>query len=121
MGVMDSAQAALTTPSASQGNAMTLRAKWTLGGIIAGGSAAALLGAGSSALALYFARRVLTPARVRAADQEILAVIREGRDLQVILAATPETTHDGVYSLFFDAGAGHARIARAPHARIEPA
>jgi alpha-beta hydrolase superfamily lysophospholipase len=112
MGGMDSAQAALTTPSATQGSAMTLRAKWTLGGIIAGGSAAALLGAGSSALALYFARRVLTPARVRAADQEILAVIREGRDMQVILAATPETTHNGVYSLFFDAGAGHARIGR---------
>jgi alpha-beta hydrolase superfamily lysophospholipase len=112
MGGMDSAQAALTIPATTQGNAMTLRAKWTLGGVIAGGTAAALLGAGSSALALYFARRVLTPTRVRAADQEVLAVIREGRELQVILAATPETTHDGTYSLFFDAGAGHARIGR---------
>ncbi|WP_230116784.1 alpha/beta fold hydrolase [Arthrobacter sp. Bi83] len=91
---------------------MTLRAKWTLGGIIAGSAAAALLGAGSSALALYFARRVLTPSRARPADQEVLAVIRVGRGLQVILAATPETTQDGVYSLFFDGGNGHARIGR---------
>ena len=95
-----------------QDSTMSLRAKWTLGGIIAGSAAAGLLGAGSSALALYFARRVLTPARVRVADQEVLAVIRDGGGLQVILAATPDTTLDGVYSLFFDGGNGHARIGR---------
>jgi pimeloyl-ACP methyl ester carboxylesterase len=95
-----------------QDSTMSLRAKWTLGGIIAGSAAAGLLGAGSSALALYFARRVLTPARVRVADQEVLAVIRDGGRPQVILAATPDTTLDGVYSLFFDGGNGHARIGR---------
>jgi pimeloyl-ACP methyl ester carboxylesterase len=95
-----------------QGGTMSVRAKWTLGGVVAGGSAAALLAAGSSALALYFARRVLTPARARVADQEVLAVIRPSGGLQVILAATPETTQDGVYSLFFDGGNGHARIGR---------
>jgi pimeloyl-ACP methyl ester carboxylesterase len=104
--------AALLDTTAQPASKMTLRAKWTLGGIIAGSAAAALLGAGSSALALYFARRVLTPSRARPADQEVLAVIREGRGLQVILAATPETTQDGVYSLFFDGGNGHARIGR---------
>jgi pimeloyl-ACP methyl ester carboxylesterase len=95
-----------------QDSRMTLRAKWTVGGVIAGAAAAGLLGAGSSALALYFARRVLTPSRARPADQEVLAVIREGRGLQVILAATPDTTLDGVYGLYFDGGSGHARIGR---------
>ena len=110
--------------TAPQNGAMSLRAKWTLGGIVAGGAAAAVLGAGSSALALYFARRVLTPARVRVADQEVLAVIRQSSGLQVILAATPETTQDGTYSLFFDGGKGHARIGRiisySPAARFIP-
>ncbi|MET3952045.1 alpha/beta fold hydrolase [Arthrobacter sp. UYEF36] len=87
-------------------------AKWALGGIIGGSAAAGLLAAGSSALALYFARRVITPARVREEDQEILAVIRGGHRLQVILAATPEATVEGVYGLFFDGGRGHARIGR---------
>lgn len=95
-----------------QDSKMTLRAKWTLGGAIAGGAAAGLLGAGSSALALYFARRVLTPSRARPADQEVLAVIREGRGLQVILAATPDATTDGVYGLSFDGGNGYARIGK---------
>lgn len=87
-------------------------AKWALGGIIGGSAAAGLLAAGSSALALYFARRVITPARVREEDQEVLAVIRGGHRLQVILAATPEATVEGVYGLFFDGGRGHARIGR---------
>jgi hypothetical protein len=91
---------------------VTGSAKWALGGIIGGSAAAGLLAAGSSALALYFARRVITPARVRDEDQEVLAVIRGGHRLQVILAATPEATVEGVYGLFFDGGRGHARIGR---------
>jgi pimeloyl-ACP methyl ester carboxylesterase len=91
---------------------MSLRAKWTIGGIIGGGALAGLLATGSSALALYFARRVITPVRQRAADQEVLAVIREGHGQQVILAANADTTVDGVYGLFFDDGKGHARIGR---------
>ncbi|MGZ4661900.1 MAG: alpha/beta hydrolase family protein [Arthrobacter sp.] len=91
---------------------MSLSAKWALGGIIAGSAAAGLLGAGSSALALYFARRVITPSKGREEDQEVLAVIREGRGLQIILAATADATVDGVYGLFFDGGRGHARIGR---------
>ena len=101
-------QAVAATPDSK----MTLRAKWTIGGAIAGGAAAGLLGAGSSALALYCARRVLTPARARPADQEVLAVLRDGRGLQVILAATPDATLDGVYGLFFDGGNGYARIGK---------
>ena len=87
-------------------------AKWALGGIIGGSAAAGLLAGGSSALALYFARRVITPSRVREEDQEVLAVIRDGQGLQIILAATPEATVEGVYGFFFDGGRGHARIGR---------
>jgi hypothetical protein len=91
---------------------MSLRAKWALGGVIGGGALAGLLATGSSALALYFARRVITPVRQRTADQEVLAVLREGDGRQVILTATPETTVEGVYGFFFDGGRGHARIGR---------
>ncbi len=90
---------------------MSGRAKWALVGIAAGGGLAALLGAGSSALAAYFARRVITPS-VREADQEILALVRSDDGLQIILAATEDTTAHGTFSLFFDGGAGHARIGR---------
>ncbi|MFF1830625.1 alpha/beta hydrolase family protein [Paenarthrobacter sp. NPDC058040] len=90
---------------------LSLRAKWGIAGILTGGSLAALVAAGSSALAVYFARRVITPA-ARNEDQEVLAVIRGNDGLQVILAATPDTTIDGVFSLFFDGGRGHARIGR---------
>jgi pimeloyl-ACP methyl ester carboxylesterase len=87
-------------------------AKWAVGGILGGSAAAGLLAAGSSALALYFARRIITPVRVREPDQEVLAVIGEGRGRQVILAATPDATVDGVYGFYFDGGRGHARIGR---------
>ena len=91
---------------------MSSSAKWAVGGVIAGGAAAGLLGAGSSALALYFARRVITPVRVRDENQEVLAVIRAAGGLQIILAATEDTTVEGVYGLIFDGGRGHARIGR---------
>ncbi|WP_284976027.1 alpha/beta fold hydrolase [Arthrobacter sp. efr-133-TYG-104] len=90
---------------------MSLRTKWALAGMVAGGTLAGLVGAGSSALAVYFARRVITPG-ARHEDQEVLAVIKGDDGLQVILAATPDTTIDGVFSLFFDGGKGHARIGR---------
>jgi pimeloyl-ACP methyl ester carboxylesterase len=99
-------------PGAGPNGRKPLNAKWAIGGIIAGSGLAGLLGAGSSALALYFARRVITPARVRDENQEVLAVIREGRGLQIILAATDDATVEGVYGLFFDGGRGHARIGR---------
>ncbi|MCU1516562.1 MAG: lipase [Pseudarthrobacter sp.] len=91
---------------------MSARAKWAVGSVIGGGALAGLLATGSSALALYFARRVITPATHRVSDQEVLAVIREGEGRQVILAANADTTVDGVYGLFFDGGKGHARIGR---------
>lgn len=98
-------------PTVENGAKMSARAKWTVAGIVAGSSIAGLLGAGSSALAAYFARRVITPS-AREADQEVLAVVRGDDGLQVILAATPDTTIDGVFSLFFAGGTGAARIGR---------
>jgi pimeloyl-ACP methyl ester carboxylesterase len=91
---------------------MSLRTKWAIGAAIGGGGLAGLLATGSSALAVYFARRVITPARQRAADQEMLALIRDGQRQQAIFAATDDTTVDGVYGFFFDGGKGHARIGR---------
>ncbi|HET8879722.1 MAG TPA: alpha/beta fold hydrolase [Arthrobacter sp.] len=91
---------------------MPRNAKWAMAGIAGGSAAAGLLAAGSSALALYFARRVITPVRVRDEDQEVLAVIRDGDKQQVILKATPDAVVDGVYGLFFDGGRGHARLGR---------
>ena len=56
---------------------MSLRTKWAIGGTIGGGVPwPGCWPPGSSALAVYFARRVITPARQRTADQEVLAVIR---------------------------------------------
>jgi len=87
-------------------------ARWAVGGMIGGGAAAGLLAAGSSALALYFARRVITPVKVRDEDQEVLAVLRDGDALRIILKATPDSIVDGVYGFFFDGGSGHARLGR---------
>lgn len=86
------------------------RALWALagaGGALALASAAA---ASSSALAAYFARRIVTPERVKAEDEEVLAVQGEGAERRVILRATAETRVEGEYSLFFDRGAGHVRL-----------
>lgn len=69
------------------------------------------LTAAASAVAGYFAHRVVTPVKERVEDLEVLAVVR-GRDggEEVILPATPETTVDGVYGLYFDGGHSFARI-----------
>ena len=78
----------------------------------AGGTIAGLLAAGSSALALYFARRVITPAAARHEDQEVLAVIRGGKGQQVILAATPDSHHGRRLRPVLRRRQGHARIGR---------
>lgn len=69
----------------------------------------------SSVAAAYIARQVVVPPRYRSEDLAILAYdpdedpARPGAG-QVRLAATVETTADGVYSLRFASGTGHARI-----------
>ncbi|MCY0904332.1 alpha/beta hydrolase family protein [Arthrobacter sp. H14-L1] len=84
--------------------------KWTIAGVGIGAGAGSVLLTATAALAAYFARRVVTPAKEREQDLAILAVIRDGMDLEVVLPATAETTVPGTYSLFFDGGAGHAVI-----------
>ncbi|MDP9885083.1 pimeloyl-ACP methyl ester carboxylesterase [Sinomonas atrocyanea] len=86
------------------------RAVWALAGAGAVLGLASAAAASSSALATYFARRIVTPERVKTEDQEVLAVQGEGSARRVILRATPETRADGEYSLFFDGGAGHVRL-----------
>ncbi len=88
------------------------RSFWALLGAGVGLGAASAVAASSSALAAYFARRIVTPERVRTEDQQVLAVQGAGTDRRVILKATPETVVDGDYSFFFDGGAGHARLGR---------
>jgi pimeloyl-ACP methyl ester carboxylesterase len=83
---------------------------WALAGAGGALALASAVAASSSALAAYFARRIVTPERTKAEDQEVLAVQGEGPGRRVILRATEETRADGEYSLFFDHGAGHARL-----------
>ncbi|MDO5619349.1 alpha/beta hydrolase family protein [Kocuria sp.] len=96
---------------------------WKRGAVV---GAAAMAGTASlsfgltSAVAAYLARQVVVPPRYRSEDLSIIrytpaAPPEDGAGLlpgagEVTLAATVETTVDGVYSLRFDAGAGHARI-----------
>jgi len=69
-------------------------------------AAAALSAAGSVGAASYFARKVLTPDRLRPDDTQILAV----DDDSVTLELTPESGRPGRYGLWFDDGRGHARV-----------
>jgi len=55
---------------------------------------------------VYFARKVLTPDRLKPDDLQILGV--EGDS--VMLGLTPETGQPGRYGLWFDGGRGHARV-----------
>ncbi|PYI67604.1 lipase [Arthrobacter livingstonensis] len=84
--------------------------KWGLLGAGAAGAAAVSVVTATSALAAYFARRVVTPEKARIDDVSILAVIHHGPELQVVLAATPDTTVEGRYAIYFDDGRAHAVI-----------
>ena len=75
------------------------------------GAALASSAAGAvSGLAVYFARQVVTPARNRDENLDILAVVGSAGHQTVILPANDDTTIEGTYSLHFDRGRGHARI-----------
>lgn len=60
----------------------------------------------AAAIALYFARTVVTPPRRREEDLRILG----SSATTVTLSATPDTLTPGEYSLWFDRDHGHARI-----------
>ncbi|MBG6085709.1 alpha/beta hydrolase family protein [Zhihengliuella flava] len=101
--------------------------QWGLLGATAGAVVGSLVAGAVSTLASYFARQIVTPARERAEDIEILALVpsmepTHGYDgaaagkhsgavgWDIILPARPETTAPGTYSLLFHAGRGHARL-----------
>ncbi|PQZ95796.1 lipase [Arthrobacter sp. MYb227] len=83
------------------------------------GAVAGSLFAGSvSALAAYFARRVVTPDAVPEESLAILAVLHTEDGYEVILPATKDSTAPGRYSLFFAADTGHARLGEPKDYRV---
>lgn len=84
--------------------------KWGAVGAVAAGSGAAVVVTATSALAAYFARRVVIPEKRRSDNVAILAVISRGPGTQVVLEATPDTIIDGHYGLFFNSGTAHAVV-----------
>jgi hypothetical protein len=77
-----------------------------LRGAVLGAALAVAAGAGVSAIATAYARKVVTPDAEQPDDVEVLAV---GAGT-VTLRATEETTAPGRYGLWLDAGSGHARL-----------
>ena len=103
----------LLSESEVPGSASSLTApwvKWTAFGAGMGVAASTAVLAATSGLAVYFARQIVTPRRERDENLEILAVIDSPHGLQVILPANEDTTVPGTYGLYWDRGAGHARI-----------
>lgn len=85
---------------------MSGRTRAALLGAAAGGAATLLAGAAASGAAAYFARKVITPERVKPDDVKVLAV-GEGT---VTMEITPETVAPGQYGLWFAKGRGHLRL-----------
>lgn len=84
--------------------------RWTALGIGAGVALASSAAGAVSGLAVYFARQIVTPSRVRVENLDILAVVGATGRQTIILPATDDTTIEGTYSLHFAQGTGHARI-----------
>ncbi|MBG6182650.1 pimeloyl-ACP methyl ester carboxylesterase [Arthrobacter sp. CAN_A214] len=84
--------------------------KWTALGVGIGAVLTSSAAGAASGLAAYFARQIVTPARYREENLDILAVVNTGTGQQVILPANDDTTVEGTYSLYFAKGTGHARI-----------
>ncbi len=72
----------------------------------AGLATAALSAAGTVGAATYFARKVLTPDRLKPDDTQILAVEADSVTLQLSV----DTVQPGRYGLWFDDGQGHAKV-----------
>jgi uncharacterized protein len=75
-------------------------------GALVGASLAVAAGAGVSALATFYARKVVTPDAEKPDDVDVLAVGAGS----VTLRATAETIAPGRYGLWVDRGDAHARI-----------
>ena len=86
--------------------------KWGALGAAAAGTGAIAVVTATSALAAYFARRIVTPEKQRMDDVAVLAVISDGPELQIVLEATPDTIIEGSYGLYFNNSRAHAVIGR---------
>ena len=75
-------------------------------GAAAGVAATAVSAAGTVAAATYFARKVLTPDRLRPDDTQVLEV----EDDSLTLALSPVSAQPGRYGLWLGGGEGHARL-----------
>ena len=75
-------------------------------GAAAGVAATAVSAAGTVAAATYFARKVLTPDRLRPDDTQVLLI----EDDSLTLGLTPVSAQPGRYGLWLDGGQGHARV-----------
>ena len=80
--------------------------KGLVAGAAAGAAAVAVSVAGTVGAATYFARKVLTPDRLRPDDMQIVAVQED----TVTLRITAESVQPGRYGLWLDGGEGHARV-----------
>jgi len=84
-----------------------LRAVLTVTGIVAGGSAVALVGA-AGVLSAVMAKTIVTPPAAREDDTRVVAVDLPGGT--VTLQRHRDSVLPGEYSFFFSAGTGHARV-----------
>jgi uncharacterized protein len=73
---------------------------------VTGVAAAALSAAGTVGAAAFFARKVVTPDRLKPDDTQILGVDGDS----VTLALTVDSGQPGRYGMWFDEGRGHARV-----------
>lgn len=99
----------------AEGLTGTARRAAVVGASVAGG--AALGGAVSMGTATYFAHRVITPEHEKKDDISIVSVDLEG--LTVTLRADVQTTAPGRYGVWFDQGAGHARLGEVLRTEVE--
>lgn len=105
----DTEHAESLTPADSPTKASSL--KYLAVGLAAGAGVSSLVAGSAASLGAYFARQVVTPARYRTPDTEILAVIdADGDAPQIVLGATADTTVPGRYGIWFDGGTSFAQI-----------
>lgn len=66
----------------------------------------------ASALAAFFARQVIMPAKIREETVPIKSFLGNNKDIYIIFPVNQETTAKGLYSVYFNKGRGHARIGK---------
>ncbi|MGO3140796.1 MAG: lipase, partial [Galactobacter sp.] len=83
---------------------------WTFMGVGAGALVGSVTAGVFGSLATLFAREVVTPATTPEENVEVLKVSETDTSMTITLQLSPDTTVPGVYSFWFDADRGHARL-----------